>query len=216
MAYTAQEPLTEAKYLLNDPSGAIYPDNSLLPLMQKAYRELQQEMQINGLPVLKELSAVVTVNAGITFLGDGSGLPDDFVSPIDLAERTPSSAELWQDMFEQDWEPDVIAGPRLTFWNFREEQIKFVGATANREVRIKYMKGLPRITATTTPIQVIGAESYLAARTASIAALVLGSNPTRAAALNADAGEARTTLIAILVRRGQSLPIRRRVNRFRR
>jgi hypothetical protein len=216
MAYTAQDPLTEAKILLNDPSGHVYADDKLLPLMQKAYRELQLKMQLNGLAVMKEKSSVITVTAGTVFLGDAAGLPSDFVLPIDLQERASGSSEDWTPMEETDWEPDIDQTATLRFWNFREEQVKFVGATANREVLMKYQKGLTRITAVTTPIQVIGAETFLASRTAAIAAIVLGENPSRAEAINGDAGGALHDLISLLVKQNQGFPIRRRVNRYRR
>lgn len=218
MAVTAQTPLTEAKVLLNDPSGNIYSDASMLPLLQKAYAELQTKMMLNGLPVMKEASTAVTVNAGTLSLSDGAGLPSDFIYPIELGERPAGSVATvrYEDMDEMDWEPDTPATDRLLYWNWREEEIKFIGATTNREVRIRYMKGLTRITATTTPLAVNNCTTFLAARSAAIAALVLGSNPSRAEALNADAGMALTDLLGILVKRGQGLGIRRRVNRYRR
>lgn len=216
MAITAATPLAEAKVLLNDPSGNIYPDDKVLPLLQKAYAELQTKMMLNGLPVLKEQSTALTVVAGTLNLADGAGLPSDLVYPIELAERAQSSGAIYQQMDETDWEVDTPQSESLLYWNWREEEIKFLGATTNREVRIRYMKGLTRITATTTPIAVNNATTFLAARCAAIAAFVLGSNPTRADGLNGDAQSALTDLIAILVKRGQGLGIRRRVNRYRR
>jgi len=216
MAITAQEPLTECKILLNDPSGNIYADEKLIPLMQKAYRELQTKMMLNGLPVLKEAALAIAVNAGTLALGDGSGLPTDFVYPIELSERAKNSTQLYSPMDETEWEPTQQQSDILLYWNWREEEIKFLGATTDREVRIRYMKGLTRITATTTPISINNAVTFLASRTAAIAALVLGSNPSRADAINTDAGSALADLLGILVRRQQGIAIRRRVNRYRR
>jgi hypothetical protein len=119
-------------------------------------------------------------------------------------------------MTETDWEPTAIPTNRLNYWNWREEEIKFLGATVNREVRIRYMKGLTRITATTTPVTILNSTTFLGARCATIAAFVIGNNPARATALSDDAGSALSDLLAILVKRGQGLPVRRRVNRFRR
>lgn len=216
MAFTAAEPLTEAKALLNDPSGHIYPDEKLLPLMQKAYRELQTKMMLNGLSVLKEASGAVLVNAGTVALGDGSGLPSDLVYPIELGERAQGSLLQYEDMDEFDWEPDQTQSNRLNYWAWREEELKFLGATVNREIRIRYMKGLTRISAVTTPIAVIQSVTYLAVRTAAIAAFVIGANPSRGEALNGDAGGALDDLIRLLVKRQQGIGVRRRVNRYRR
>lgn len=216
MAITASTVLTEAKGLLNDPSGYIYSDDKLIPLLQKAYGELQTKMMLNGLPVLKETSVAIDVVAGTVVLGDGSGLPTDFIYPIELGERADGSTELFEDMEETDWEVTEQATDRLRFWNWREEEIKFLGATTAREVRIRYMKGLTRITAVSTPIAVNNATTFLAARCAAVAAFVIGSNPTRAEALQGDAGSALSDLLGILVKRQQGLPVRRRVNRYRR
>lgn len=218
MAITAQTPLTEAKSLLNDPNGSIYTDTSMLPLLQKAYAELQTKLMLNGMPVLKEKATAIAVNAGTVALGDGAGLPSDFIYPIELKERVAGAGAttLYEDMVELEWEPNTPQSTKLVYWNWREEEIKFLGATTNREVLVKYMKGLTRITATTTPISVNNATTFLAARCAAISALVLGSNPSRAEALNADAGMALQDLLGILVRRQQGIPIRRRVNRYRR
>lgn len=216
MAILASEPLIEAKVLLNDPNGTIYVDSQLIPLLQKAYRELQTKMMLNGLPVLKEATTPQVVAAGTDKLGDGSGLPTDFVYPIELAERTPGSNEFFIPMTETQWELDEAPVPFLRYWNWREEEIKFLGATADREVRIRYMKGLTRITDSNTPIGINNAVSFLASRTAAIAALVLGSNPTRAEAINGDASVALDDLIGILVKREQGIGVRRRVNRYRR
>lgn len=216
MAIIAATPLAEAKVLLNDPSGNIYADDKMLPLLQKAYAELQTKMMLNGLPVLKEAALATAVNIGTVALGDGSGLPSDFIYPIELAERRKNSTDLYEKMDELEWEPTTQQSDRLLYWNWREEEIKFLGATTDREVRIRYMKGLTRITATTTPISVNNSTTFLAARCAAVAALVLGSNPSRAEALNGDAGGALVDLLALLVKRQQGIGIRRRPNRYRR
>jgi len=216
MDITASEPLTEAKILLNDPAGNIFPDDKLIPLMQKAYRELQTKMMVNGLPVLKEASTPVTVVQGTVRLGDGAGLPTDFIYPIELHERKVGSTDNFSPMFERAWEPDEKPGQSLEVWTWREEELKFIGATTDREVRIRYMKGLTRITATTSPIGIIQATTYLASRTAAIAAFSLGANPSRAQALDNDAGSALIDVIVILTKRQQGLGIRRLVNRYRR
>ena len=218
MAVTAADALTECKFLLNDPSGNIYPDDRLIPLMQKAYRELQTKMLLNGISVVKEFTvlAPIPVEIGNTALGDGSGLPTDLVYPIALSERPLGSTQLFADMKEEAWEIDAKPGISLVYWSWREEEIKFLGATTDREIRIKYMKGLSRITSAASPISVNNATTWLAARTAAIAAFVLGSNPSRAEGLNGDAAQALEDLLRYLVKRTQGLPVRRGVNRYRR
>lgn len=218
MAVTAAEALTECKVLLNDPSGNIYPDDRLLPLMQKAYRELQTKLLLNGLTVVKEytLGTPIPVPIGTAQLGDGTGLPTDIVYPIEMWERPAGSTQLFAEMTERAWEPEAKPGSSLIYWTWREEEIKFLGATTAREVRLKYMQGLTKIASAASVIEVNNATTWLAARTAAIAAFVLGSNPTRAEGLNGDAGQALEDLLRYLVKRQQGLPVRRRVNAYRR
>lgn len=216
MAMTATTVIASAQSLLNDPSGNIYPTAKMIAPAQKAYAELQLKMMLNGLPVLKERSAVVPVNTGVVLLGDGSGLPTDLVYPIHLQEQSRGSTQLFEDMTETDWEPTAQQDTKLLYWNWREEEIKFLGAKTDRDVKIRYMKGLTRITDVTTPILINNSELFLASRTGAIAAVLIGSNPTRGQALAEDAQGQLDDLLGILVKRQQGLPVRRRVNRFRR
>lgn len=217
MSVTAAQPLAEAQVLLNDPSKINYTDAKLIPLMQKAYAELQTKMMLNGLPVMKEqTSAPIDVAANVAALSDGAGLPSDLIYPIEVSERGDGSTGLFSEMTEQEWEPNLNPGPELLYWNWREEEIKFLPATTAREVRIRYMKGLTRITATSTVLGVNNSTTFLAARTAALAAWVIGRNQTHAATLQEDAKDALDDLIAVLAKRSQGLGIRRRVSRFRR
>lgn len=215
MATTAATPLATAQSLLHDPDGVSYTNAKLIPLMQKAYRELQMKMRKAGLSPTKEVSASITVTAGTVRLADGAGLPLDFLQPITLFERG-STSEAWSQMDEAEFEENVDPGTTLGIWAWREEEIKFVGATGDRLVKIRYIKGLTAITGTSTALQVNNCEDFLASRTASIAALVIGENTSRAGALDIDATGQWTDLKDTLVKAQQSLPVRRITNRYRR
>jgi len=215
MAFTAQTPLDEAKALLNDVAGTNYTDAVLLPFIQKAYRELQVKMLKAGLQQANEVSASITVPAGITVLSDGALLPIDLLIPVSIHERG-STSERWSLMTEETWEPSREQATSLGVWAFREEEIKFVGATTDRLIYIKYKKYLPGLDAAGVALKILDSTTFLAARTAAIAALVVGHNPTRAAALNDDAVVAWEDLKGTRVKARQSNPVRRRVNPFRR
>lgn len=216
MAITAATILTGVKPLLNDPQGIIYSDAALLPLLSKAYKELQARLSRAGMGVSKEVSAVVPVNTGVVALGDGSGLPSGFLYPIELKEaaRGAPLKEFFL-MTESSWEETTEMVAELQTWSWREEEIKFKGAMTNRDILIRFMKGLTEVTATTTPIVILNSELFLEARTASIAAAVLGENYTRAQVLNADAEQWYDVLVGTLVKRGQRIPTRRRRTRYR-
>lgn len=216
MAILASQILSGVKPLLNDPQGLVYTDSALIPLLSKAYRELQTRLSRAGMGPTKEVVERVPVTAGTLFLGDGAGLPVGLLYPIELKEG-PLGAPLTEfvTMEERNWEPLQQQGAELRVWTWREEQIKFVGATTDRDVYIRYMKGLASIGDINTPIQILGSELFLEARTASIAAGVLGENYTRAQVLNADAEAWYDTLVGTLTKRGQRNPVRRQRTRYR-
>lgn len=213
MAVPASEPIAEAQVLLNDPNGISYTTAKLLPLLNKAYRELQTKLQKAGQPTAKEVTDTITVLAGTTELIDGGQLPADLLYPINLYELINNN---WVKMDETSWEPMIEQTTRLNVWNWREDSIKLLGATVDVSLRIRYMKGLPSLAGPTSPILILNSTTFLAARTAAIAALVIGENPTRASALDTDASDAWDDLKMTQVKQRQSRPVRRRTNRYRR
>ena len=217
MALLASAILTEARGLLNDPSGAIYLTTPMLPLLNKVYKELQTKVSALGTPTTKEISTAVIVTAGTVRLGDGAGLPANLLYPVKVQERAQGATTRWEDMTETDYEPVVVpADTRLNFWAWREDEIKFPAASTNREVLIRFIQTLGEITATTSPIYIINSQQWLAQRLAAVAAVVIGSNPSRGAILNDDLVQIWDDLKVTLVRRQQSIPVRRRRTRYRR
>jgi hypothetical protein len=154
--------------------------------------------------------------AGSTVLGDGSGLPPGLLYPIEIKEGAVGAPlSQFVTMSETTWEPNRDQGAELGVWSWREEEIKFVGATVSREIYIRYMRGLTPLTSVTSPIYILNSELFLEARTAAIAAGVLGENYTRANALNQDAEKWYDVLVGTLVKRGQRNPVRRGRTRYR-
>lgn len=218
MADTAATIIAEARALLNDPSGALYKDAPMLTLAAKVYRELQTKIAAMGAGSNREItSSPVAVVAGTVALSSGAGLPADLLLPVQIWERPSGSGSsvLWEPMTELYWEPNIVIGPYLTYWTWREEEIKFPGATTDREVKIRYKKALTAITATTTPIAILNATTWLGQRLAAVAALTLGNNPTRAAALQGDLGDLWSDFKTTLVRQKQGTPVRRKRSRYR-
>lgn len=213
MAVPASTPIGEAQALLNDPNGVSYTTAKLMPLLNKAYRELQTKLQKAGQSTAKEVSSDLTIVAGTTSLSDGGQLPSDLLYPINLYEQINSEFIRMQEKF---WEPIIDQTTRLQYWNWREDEIKLVGATQDVVIRIRYMKGLPTLIDASSPLLILNCTTFLAARTAAIAALVIGENPTRGGALNDDATVAWEDLKMTQVKQRQSMPVRRRTNRYRR
>lgn len=219
MALTAGTVLTSCRTaLLNDPTGAIYPDSAMYPVMSKAYRELQTKMVALGVAFPKEISAAITVTAGTVRLADGASLPTDIVSPIQLWERVSgATTSQWEDMTERDVEPVIIpADTVLRYWAWREDEIKFPAASTDREVLIQYYKQTNAISASGSVITILNCQQWLEQRTAVIAAATIGANPTRAKMLSEDLKTLWDDFKATQVKKAQNLPVRRRRTRYRR
>jgi len=219
MPLLAAAVLTETKGLLNDPTGSIYPDVALIPLLQKSYRELQVKLESFGISSTKEQNDTISLLAGVKFLGDGAGLPNDFLRPVELAERLMGSEDKFVPMTEREWDPNVKQQNDLIYWVWREDTLHFPGAVTPRQILLRYIKSLEVISDATSPIFINDSQSYLAQRTAALASLLLGHNPTRAQALMSDlvgAGGAWEDLKTVKVKRLQNIPVRRRRTRWRR
>ena len=213
---TVQEIINEAQFLLNDVGGQIYTIPALLPAVSKAYVELQNKFLENKVKLTREISAVLPIPAGTTVLNGGSTppIPTDLLRPIQISESDGSN---FIAMEEKDWEPETPQDTLLRYWAWREGEIKFVGATSGRNIKIRYSKTLSPIVDENTTIAIDNSKTYLAARTAAIAAGVIGGNFDVAQALNGDAGVAEKTLFNTLIHEKQSTPVRRRMyHAFRR
>ena len=212
MPDTAQDVMVESQGLLNDVAGIFYTLDSLLPYLNKAYRELQDYYNLHGLKTTVTVATLTTVPADSLSLVNP---PPDLLRPIALSERTPGTSEQFTDMDERSWEPDETPTNHLRVWTWREETIFFVGATADREIRIRYVKGLAPFSGTGSFVGITNAKLVLASRTAALAARYIGENPTRADELDTESVRALDRLIVTAIRQNQGLPARRRRTRYR-
>lgn len=207
MAYTVANVLTESQALLNDQSGTLFTNATLLPYFQKAYQELQDLLQLSDVPVIWEATAATTISAlGTTF----TPMPADFFNPIELHEKAVGEPDFfYQLMVRVMWLPEAQQGPALTWWEYREEAINFIGSTAARQVRLRYYKALPTITVVGDTVTVNNAKTYLASRVAALAAFTIGEDYERAEALNQDANLALDRIKRMSIKTNQ-------INRTRR
>jgi hypothetical protein len=205
--------LDEARMLLNDVAAKLYTNTVLLPPLRKAYRELQQQLVDNGVSVGRDQSAELSVAGSVVVLNSGStpALPTNLLYPIEIHEKfTGEDDTEYVKMSERAWPPDVTATERRRYWSWLEEEIKFPEASGITILRIRYWGSLAAIIDGTTNIPILDSETFLGARTASIAAFVLGKAPTIAASLEADAQKALEILLSTSVKNRQALPVRRR------
>lgn len=220
---TAQAALDSARVYLNDVGSQIWDNNTLLPYLKEAHKDLLLVLWLNDIPVIKEISST-PIN--VAALGITITVPTDLLEPIEIKERTQGSSEDWILMREMDYIPvGITQETTLRYWSWREEVLNLIGATTAREVIIKYWKSLSELSSANSNLGFTLAEAFLGPQAAGYAAGSV-SNLTLAGELlwiqGQSVGIAGAKLDMILranIKGQQNLPVRRipyrRFTRFR-
>lgn len=157
---TASDALQIARSLLNDDLATQWPDAILIPKLRIAYRELQAELTLNSIPVVKAQSAVLTVNVGDVTLGVLQ--PVDLIEPLSMKERAFGGAVSdFADMQQVSFLPQVERQTDLIYWAWLSGVITFVGATTKREVLLRYTRSLTLPLTINDPIDLVSGELFL-------------------------------------------------------
>jgi hypothetical protein len=206
MADLASDVITEAtSVFLNDPSKKRFTDAIMLPYVKRAHKELQLLYHNNGISLLKEVSTAIAVAADATTVST----PSDLIEPVKLEERAPGETT-YIPMDQTNWEPDQEKTSHLRYWTWREEVIVFLGATADREVRIYYLKSLSPITTTSSALGVKDGLLFMSARVAELAAKFDGLNIDLANMIGLEGGASLKQLINRGTRTNQGYGTRRK------
>jgi len=175
MGESASVAIQSARVYLNDINGITWTDAILMPILQEAFRELIQELDLNGAGVLKQQTDPITVYSGALDLG--ANQPYNILEPISMMERNPGEdADFFLDMIQVGFLPEVDKDENLIYWSFNGQIISFVGATQNKEVVLRYNGWLPVPQLQTDPINVISGARFLGPRIASLAYGAIGKN----------------------------------------
>lgn len=199
--------LQEARVLLNDANASLFTDTVLLPFLQKAYRELLLKLDTRQSDTQDEISSAILVTAGATSVT----LPADLIRPTKLEEKAVgASDDDYIEMSEQEWEENIQTIEILRYWAWREEAIRVPGATVDRSVRIFYVKSLTAPVNGASQLNIGRAETFLATRTAALAARYIQQDMVRAEMLDEDTGASLKDYFTAEVRSKQGKPTRRR------
>jgi hypothetical protein len=209
--------LDSARAKLNDQGAIFFTDAKLLPHLKDAHRELQVILWREGLPIINEVSNAITVAAGATTFG--ANLPTDIIEVLTIKERDVGSNDRYQDTTELEFIPEGMEQTDwMRYWAWQEEIVVMPGATKDRQMLIRYRKGLTIPTQGSDPIGFAFGELYLGPRTAALMAGALGNKSTKTE-LTSEAEMFIEMVVAANVRAQQTLPARRlpyRWNRRRR
>jgi len=206
----AGQVLDSARVHLNDVGKTIWPDSVLLPFLQEAHRELRTVVILNGIPVINEVTAVLSVPAQTTDLSTVAGYPTDMIVPIWMKERQVGQTNTdFIDMTSRDFVPNINMDVWLFWWCWREEKIFLVGSLNAEEVQLRYRRTLATPTTISSSVGWLNAENYLSYRTAALACQSIGELEKHDK-LSATAGINLDIVIRLNVKQMQGLPARRR------
>jgi hypothetical protein len=205
----ASEVTAQSAVLLNNAAQDFWTNTVLLPCLTKANEELEQIFEINEIPLQKQVSATIDVNIDAVIVA----LPTDFVEPISLRERPRDSTESWSEEIGEVAliDPNDTESTYIDQWCWRDNKVNINPPQSDREVLLTYVRKLTPLTAVGSTVEIPQAKTWLAARTAEIAARNVGNNPTKADELrDNDVAPALDLLIRRMVKKNQSLGVRRK------
>jgi hypothetical protein len=113
-------------------------------------------------------------------------------------------------MTRTTWTPETQQTTTLNFWDWRDQTIKFVGATTAREVRLDYLRLLNTIVDGTTTMEIAGSMNFLAYKTAALAADSIGGNQMLSDRYHMLSAKHMDKLLKVGVRANQANRARRR------
>lgn len=211
---TAGDVMDRAAALLNDIAKSVYSYTVQIPYLNAAMDELQETFEQNNIPATNEVSAVLAVPANTLVLTFSSSpaIPADLIEPRTLHERLNGTTDEFNEMTKMEFVPkSQVLTSNLGVWDWRDQEIHFVGANTIRDVKIDYIKQIfAPVTASTDVIALINSKSFLAYRTAGLCARYIGENETRADILDGFAVLAMDRVLGINVKGGQAIFTRRR------
>jgi hypothetical protein len=176
---TAYDAVKSARVYLNDINAVTWSDTVLMPLLQEAFGELTQELDVNGVGVIKQQTNPLTIPPFATSMG--SQQPTNILQPISMLEGNVGDIpDNFQDMIRVTFLPYINQDQWLTYWAWLGETIQFIGSTTVRSVILRFEGSLPVPQLLTDPLTMIFAERYLGPRIASLANASIGRDSDRA------------------------------------
>lgn len=208
MAKNAGSVTLRAAQHLNDSSQLVYTSAILLPFVNMALEELEEELQVYNVDPLRVESITILVAIGDTVL---TQMPTDYIEAVALYERLQGSSDAWMPVRETDWvDVNLTESETILNWASRGGQIRITPPIGDREVQLKYLKGLTEATSTGTALDIAGSLRFLGLVTARNAARDLGNSINKANSYEPDIQRAKDRLVRRLENEQQALGVRRR------
>jgi hypothetical protein len=170
-------------------TGAVYTDPFLLPHVNSAYRKLQRKMEGIGGPLFIQdellfvVPAVANPDASVQVsISDSTAppnqLPANLLEPLNIWERPNLSTQEFVEMTDMTLHgglPSRLQGQVLEVWEWRSDQIFFIGATQDTQIRLRYSAEVIDLVDGTSPILIRNCQEALAYAAAAAAGKSRGS-----------------------------------------
>lgn len=221
---TPTEIMATVASLQNDTKRSRYTDSACLPYLNMALVSLQEQFELNDIPVTHETPAVLTVPVGTTrvaFTGTTPTLPSTLIEIKQLWESI-SGQDLWSPMIKKSYIPHYTEGVQVAsfvIWAWENNEIKLPNSLQINDLKLDCIQSIfPKVAIadveTDLGTQFKNCESYLYFKTAAYCAMFIGENETRAEALNGEANTALSASMGISTKGRQSITFRRRPFRY--
>lgn len=217
MSYPASDVMDRAAALLNDAARDVYTYEVQISYLKMALTELEQEFELNNIPVTNVTSAGIVVDAGDTEItrtnvGSPPNYPENLVEIQGMFERLSGSNDSYLEMTRKEFMPHTdLVLPYFGVYCWKEEVITVPESSTDREIKLDYIKSLfSEVENENSLIFVTNSINFLAYRTAALCASFVGENPTRSAELNGSALIARDQVVGIGTKGRQAITTRRR------
>lgn len=214
---TASTAMKLARTHLNDEQGSLWSDFKLFPKVQAAYREMMNELEVNDIPLLNAVTAVLTVPAQTVDdnnldMSTVSGYPTDILEPIWMKERAVGQMNAdFVDMTKVDFIPNITLGTELIWWCWIDDTIMLRGALNSTQVQIRYKRYIQPPNFINDSLIVPLSETFLGPEAAYMAMISTPNfNEKSADALKSLAERNLDNIVREAVMQMQNLPAKRR------
>ena len=179
---TVANVIASCRNYLNDVDAITWTDAHLLPCIQDAHKELQLELSLNDIAVVRmQLSnpgntSGLHLIAGKNSLNASGLMPTDLIEPIALNERDwgDTTPEDYLEMQRVPFLPNYTPNNFLYFWTWQQEDILFNPATVDRDLQLRYRCSITTPLNNQSTMGFLRAELYVGPRAASLACIISG------------------------------------------
>lgn len=149
MAILVSDVNTRIRSLVGDSATDWTTSAILLPYINAAYEKVATLLRARGITILRKTSAAITVLTGTTAItrSGGTTYPGDLVRPIELVERVSGSGSYVRMVQSQGVMQDRATSTLFGEWDWNNDEIHFVGASGDVQVKIHYDATLAALTA---------------------------------------------------------------------